>query len=472
MIQSLSSTNFKLKLKSIIMKTRTPLPHTALSRKAHTLLGTFAAGFSLLSTPAFAELLVYEGFDYDVFSSIEFQNGGIGWNGGWGWRNSFDGKGSVILNGSEVLEGSLAYGDLQTSGNHVKLYGDLGQLELARRMASVIPGTDGTSTYISVLGQRVGPLASTEFKPDGVTSWDNPETEEIETYPYGDNLYPRGASLRFWSDTNGEKLGIGNFSNQQTNEWMVYGSGLLNPSGVSFTEAPAFVVVRIDHKGDETVADSIYMWVNPDLSVGDDISAAQVQLPDVYDINDPEAPVDMSRLSWISPYVGHASGDRPYAELLLDEIRVGTTWNDVTPSGSGNGGGGEEPDTWAGYPILNAEMDVNTEGLMGFVNVEKAPFIWSYGLGTYVYVDEAAISTSGAWLYIYNLSGVEAPGGETTWAGYPIIDGEFVNTGTFMKYLKVNGDPYIYAFGVESWLYMPQNYVSAFGAWAYLLAAF
>jgi hypothetical protein len=184
-----------------------------------------------------------------------------------------------------------------------------------------------------MLGQRLGPIASTEFKPDGVTSWDDPATEEVETYPYGDNLYPRGASLRFWSDTNGEKIGIGNYSNQQTNEWMVYGSGLLNPSGVSFTEAPAFVVVRIDHTGDETVADSIHMWVNPDLSAGEDLSTAQVSLISAMGINDPESPVDMSRLSWISPYVGNNSGDRPWAEMLLDEIRVGTRWEDVAPTG-------------------------------------------------------------------------------------------------------------------------------------------
>lgn len=443
-----------------------PIKPTSAARPPKILLTTFLIACGATTS---AELLVYEGFDYPVYSSIEFQNGGTGWDAPWGWRNSFDGKGSVILNGSEIIEGSLTYDGLQTSGNHVKLYGDLGQLELARKMAAVIPGTDGTRTYISVLGQRLGPPASTTTKPDGVTPWDNPDTEEVETYPWGQNLYPRGASLRFWSDTNGEKIGIGNYSNQPTNEWMVYGSGLLNPSGVSFTEATAFVVVRIDHTGDETVADSIYMWVNPDLSSGENTETAQLQLLSVYDINDPLAPVDMSRLSWISPYVGHASGDRPHAEMLLDEIRVGTTWGDVTPGGSGGGG---EPRTWAGYPVVNAEMDVDTGELLGWVNVEKAPFVWSYGLNTYIYVDETAVTASGAWLYIYNLSGQSGAGGDATWSGYAILETFDVNTGGFMGWLKVNGDPFIYSYGIVSWLYMPQSYVSSFGAWAYLLAGF
>jgi hypothetical protein len=222
------------------------------------------------------------------------------------------------------------------------------------------------------------------------------------------------------------------------------------------------------------------MWVNPDLSAGEDLSTAQVSLISAMDINDPESPVDMSRLSWISPYVGNNSGDRPYAEMLLDEIRVGTTWADVTPDGSGSGGGGEEPQTWAGYTIVNAEMDANTEDLLGWVNVEKAPFIWSYGLNTYVYVDEATITESGTWMYIYNLAGDPAPGGDGTWAGYPVTESDDgnggtnldVNTGNFMNWIKVNGDPYIYSYGVAGWLYMPQSYVSPFGAWAYLLAAF
>jgi hypothetical protein len=75
-------------------------------------------------------------------------------------------------------------------------------------------------------------------------------------------------------------------------------------------------------------------------------------------------------------------------------------------------------------------------------------------------------------MYIYNLSGQPAPGGDTTWAGYPVLETADVNTGAFMGWIKVNGDPYIYSYGIASWLYMPQNYVSSFGAWAYLLAGF
>jgi hypothetical protein len=58
--------------------------------------------------------------------------------------------------------------------------------------------------------------------------------------------------------------------------------------------------------------------------------------------------------------------------------------------------------TWAGYPILDAVGTVDTGAWMGYVNVANRPYIWSYSLSTYLYVDEAAVQPGGGWAYIFN----------------------------------------------------------------------
>ena len=175
------------------------------------------------------DLLVYEGFDYDAGSSIEQLDGGTGWSTPWLWRQYFVSGGTIVTNSAIVEPGSLTYGKLAVSGNHVRLTGANGELQLGRGFAEAIGGEAGTSTYISYVGQRVGPLADPSSSAYG------------GNYPWGNNLYPRGTSLRFWNT--GERLSIGNYSNQTQNAWAIYGSGLpILHSNTSFSAETAFVV--------------------------------------------------------------------------------------------------------------------------------------------------------------------------------------------------------------------------------------
>jgi hypothetical protein len=290
------------------------------------------------------DLIAYDGFDYAVNSSIEFQNGGTGWGGPWQFRQQIDGKGGVVQNAAYVFEGSLTYQGLVTSGNHVRLYGDFGSVELGRRFAETITGAPGTRTYFSFLGQRVGPAADPS---DPVYTATDPDSgEEYQNYPWGDNLYPRGASWRIFNNTNGEVLQIGNLSNKSYDLWTLGAQGLDKTddsrSNTSFSEAVAFVVVRVDHNGDTTVPDDFYMWVNPDLSRPDDTSTAEVRMVGMYEPgtqsegNPDGRPFSLTNLAWISPWAGNASFvdgvvQRPHAEMLMDEMRVGRTWNSVVP---------------------------------------------------------------------------------------------------------------------------------------------
>ena len=282
-----------------------------------------------MASAAFAQhdpgLIAYEGFDYEVDSSIEFQNGGFGWAAAWNFRQNVlgGGAGGPIMNSAIVMPGSLSYDGLQTSGNHVHLYGDFAELQLARRLAEALPSDPGTSLYISFLGQRVGPPAD----PDDTVLYP-------EGYPWGDNLYPRGAAVRFFNNANSERLSAGMFSNRTHGNWMLYAQGLDDPTDVSWTEAVAFIVIRVDFNGDSTVSDDIYMWVNPNLEHPEDTSTADLA---ILGPMDGANPVHYTGLTVVSPFVGHASGNRPHAEMLLDELRIGRTWASVTPLDDSSG---------------------------------------------------------------------------------------------------------------------------------------
>lgn len=69
------------------------------------------------------------------------------------------------------------------------------------------------------------------------------------------------------------------------------------------------------------------------------------------------------------------------------------------------------------------------------------------------------------WGTVFTLTGIEPTGGDT-WAGYPIIQGIYVDS--FMGFLEISADPQIYSFSLNKYIYMPENFVSQSGAWAYV----
>lgn len=60
-----------------------------------------------------------------------------------------------------------------------------------------------------------------------------------------------------------------------------------------------------------------------------------------------------------------------------------------------------ETPEWAGYEIDADTGNVDTGAWLGVLHVSHAPFVYSYDLGSYLYIDEAAIHAgSGAWVYV------------------------------------------------------------------------
>ena len=60
----------------------------------------------------------------------------------------------------------------------------------------------------------------------------------------------------------------------------------------------------------------------------------------------------------------------------------------------------EESPTWAGYPIADELMNVDTGGFMRWLNVSQGDYVWSYSLNGWMYCPETNVTGSGAWVYV------------------------------------------------------------------------
>ena len=64
------------------------------------------------------------------------------------------------------------------------------------------------------------------------------------------------------------------------------------------------------------------------------------------------------------------------------------------------GNGIIEPDTWGDEAWIVTDGFVNTEGFLGWLYVEMAPWVYSYALDQWIYIEEANVTATGAWGYI------------------------------------------------------------------------
>src|ERR1041385_141463 len=120
-------------------------------------------------------IIAYEGFNYTIGSQAVGRSGIIAdWNGGIGWAGPWEDiapdpndafvnpASSTDLAVSDILAGSLSYTDsvghvLVTSGNMLHNSGtnNTATSRPARNLAAFVM-TNGTTTWISFLGQRTG----------------------------------------------------------------------------------------------------------------------------------------------------------------------------------------------------------------------------------------------------------------------------------------------------------------------------
>jgi hypothetical protein len=277
-----------------------------------------------------ADLIAYEPFDYAEGTSLLGQNGGVGWTSAWGPRDGF----SVPANSNVIVAGSLAGpAGLPTLGNHAFLTGETATLQLKRSFPN-IGGGNGTTTWISFLGQRVGPATN----PD-VSAWPN-------------NPYPRSGNLSFFDleetalNNAPERISVGNSTTADApntthyDEWSIMPQGLaIHRQGPSDHTPPqsqlSWAVLRIDHLGTHTTPDSAWLWLNPNPLVEPAKAAADVTI-----ISGDANSLDYSSLDFVRPFLGggqngalvsgsHTANWRPPAEMLVDELRIGTAYADM-----------------------------------------------------------------------------------------------------------------------------------------------
>ncbi len=457
------------------MKTQTSQPTFLRPGMALVLAGAALFG----ATSAHAELIAYEGFNYDtqgIFGPNDLLGEGEavdGWSGTW-----IPSRHSTQNGQSPIQEGSLSYTDangnvLETSGNHVEVRGqDPGQnTTVGRGLVEPLDTTPGKVYYISFIGVREGEPTN----PEG-DWWDNPDTPEVEEYPYGTNLYPRAAGLRLLPNAAGNDLSglVGTFSNRSTNLWR-YGSAATEIESQTEFTTQAFVVLKLEYFQGEPDPETnaprtgtrATLFVNPD-----DLTSEEANESFMSEILDDGGPFE-TRVEGIGIEGNNSSRDsdgnllRGASIMVIDEIRVGTDWTSVTPLG--------EPDdgNWA-FWTPTEDGDVNTspdgENFMGWVNVTMAPYIWHYAFNTFVYLPEDYISESGAWSYTFLTA--PDPVVNDGWALWASDADSWVDTnsngGNFMSWVNVFHAPYVIvtAYDGKS-VYLPEEYVTSTGAWVY-----
>jgi len=162
----------------------------------------------------------------------------------------------------------------------------------------------------------------------------------------GNNPYPRGANLPHdLNSGNVQKLAIGNSSGAATNTIGLIptgSAGNLKPSQVGFSQ-PNLIVVRVEHVSGGN--DNAYLYLNPTLGVEPSLGQADTNTLGAFDFS-------FDRLRVFAG--GQSSAAQPYAELIVDEYRLGQSYADVTP--------------YEGAPVAGLQI-TNIQSSGGTVNI-------------------------------------------------------------------------------------------------------
>jgi hypothetical protein len=255
-----------------------------------------------------AALLGYEPFTNAPGTAVIGSGGGFGFSGAWQANGS---AGLATNTGYALGYTDAASNTLVTAGGAAFFQGSTSASTPMQpiRLFSFSRGTngsDGVTTWLSFLAARQGP------------------TGTLSGNPYG-----RGANVAH--DVNAgtlQKLAVGNSSGAASNTVGLIPQGsisYLRGSQVPFGGRSNFIAVRIDHRANAN--DTAWLFVNPPLGVEPPLSAAAAVSSNAFDFS-----FDRVRIF----AGGQSSIEQPYAELVIDEYRLGETWADVTPYSPGS----------------------------------------------------------------------------------------------------------------------------------------
>jgi hypothetical protein len=257
--------------------------------------------FVVCGLTAHAALLAYEPFTNTPGTAIIGSADGSGFNGAWQANSSA----GVATNTDYGLSFTDSGGHILTTSGGAGFFQGLTTANSSMQPVRVFNfirgtnGTDGVTTWFSFLIVR-----------QGASNGSNT------------NAWLRGANV---PHDNGsiQKLATGNSSGASTNTigLIPLGNGAnLKSSTVPFGGQTNFVVVRVDHVTGAN--DNAWLFANPSLDAEPSTNSAATNTLGAFDFS-----FDRVRIF----AGGQSSATQPYAEIIVDEYRIGETFADVAP---------------------------------------------------------------------------------------------------------------------------------------------
>lgn len=318
-------------------------PHPRPQPQARLLpLRLVAAAILGANLPVFGGLLAYEPFTNALGANVLGSSGGFGFSSSWQTNSSV---GVATNTGYALGYTDAASNTLASAGGAAFFQGATatsGAMQPIRRFdfSRGTNGVDGATTWISFLVWRRGPTGTLAGNPFG-----------------------RGANVPHDLDSGSlQKLAVGNSSGATSNTvgLIPQGSGAaLQGSAHAFGGVTNFIVVRIDHLTG-AANDRAHLFVNPLLASEPALATAAAQSTNNFDFS-------FDRLRVFAG--GESSTQQPFAELVLDEYRVGTNYADVAPIVT------NPPVSSAALIITNARLTSNGIVLSGSGGSNHAPYL-------------------------------------------------------------------------------------------------
>lgn len=237
-----------------------------------------SAVMMIIANIVFAELLIYEGFDYEAVGDVgdgSTLTNGYGWSEGSSWSRQNASKDHLY-----IYENSLSYGGVVTTGNKYALGGTNGRYS-NRSFADII---DLSVSDVIWGGVIMKTLSSTKT----------------------------GRSSRFKLN-NGTTNGFYVFADSMSTIKVGGGDAVEIDSGINPGTSVRLYVYKLDLSGEQAVAE---LWISPsDIS-----SEATLGFPDITITNIASV--------YTSFALGNSGGNPGY----YDEIRIGTEFEDAVYS--------------------------------------------------------------------------------------------------------------------------------------------
>jgi hypothetical protein len=277
-------------------------------------LVTAAAVTAFWSTPTFANLLIYEPFDYSTGSAIVGQSDPYAPVGGPSWAAA----GTAGTTVHQVASGSLTgpSGFPASVGNSGSLM-NADSNEYARMSLGSVYGTSATLFYSALIDVPATNGLTTansnvNANNDGIIAFNN--NSGAGTKP---NTWAGELVVRLGASANTYNLGI---RGSTTAAGTTYFSSDLTP-GTTY-----LVVVQFTEGATAGTGGLSSMWINPSSAT---FGAASAPAADGSTAGTYSTTAANDHTSSLIIGAGIAAGADPN-QTLVDEIRVGTTWADVT----------------------------------------------------------------------------------------------------------------------------------------------